>query len=108
MQAAQDAPGAGQRMVVLHEGLTYARSGQRRAIVGLGEEAALIAKDRRGDELHLRDRQRLDFDWHVSPAISAPLLAEPRRRANAPKRLGYRGNRIIGAEPDRQLPLYVE
>ena len=83
---------AGERVVVLHERLADAGGGQHRAVVGLGEEAARIAEDRRGDEHHLRDGQRLDVDRHARPRISAPLLAEQGRQGNAPAIFGYRGN----------------
>ena len=65
VQAAQDAFGARERVIVLDELRVDARFSIGAAVVDLGEETALVAGDRRRDDLHVGDSERLHMERHL-------------------------------------------
>jgi hypothetical protein len=67
METAYDAPGVGQRVVVLHEVDIGNDLPEKAAIVRLAEEAACIAHNPRGDEPRVGYCERFNFHMRCLP-----------------------------------------
>ncbi len=79
MQAAQRADRSGKRVVVLHELERDPGLGEGLAVIGLREEAAMVAEPLRRDDPDLRQRGRLDLQHGQCPLSTAGAAPVPSR-----------------------------